>query len=357
MKKFFSLFLFSLLCCGVLKVQAALDPKNNNPIPTSIAVDLADLLVLQDEPVIADGSTSFAVKVGLYKKILNLVATLKEAHDIMYTDKIAPFITDSQDDQGRYHYDVVSGKADTLLGYSKCLSATKFRDVLCKNTSKDYTVDAQVDSNQESYVWVYLNSTNTPPQSNDRSASGYHYYQYVDDAEDYYDFYQTLNDPQSGVDDNFGGELWVGIKDDSKPTHDWTVTGNNKNGLTTYNDGGPATKVESAAALTNDNHSRPQSSSGDMKTDRTWGQWYEECLTTYEKALFRPQSSSGNVKTDRTWGQWWEHLTICQEVGVILTTVPTAIFVGRVIAADPETMIPLAIFGWAMCETISAFIS
>ena len=244
MKKYFALFLSVLLCCGAsLKVHAQLGPKNNNPMPTSMAVDLADLLVLQDDPVVADGSTPFAVRVGLYNKILNLVATSKEAHDVMYTDKIALFITDSHDDQGNFHYAVVSGQENTLLGYSKCLNATKFRDVLCKNTSKDYTVNAQVDSNQESYVWVYLNSTNTPPQSQNRSASGYHYYQYIDDAGDYYDFYQTLNDPKSGADDNFGGELWVGIKDDSAPTHDWTVTGNNKDGLTTYSDGGPATKV------------------------------------------------------------------------------------------------------------------
>lgn len=249
MKKFLPLFLTTLLCYAAsLKVHAALDPANNNPMPTSMAVDLADLLVLQDEPIVADGSTPFAVRVGLYNKILNLVATSKQAHDIMYTDKIAPFITDAQDDQGVYHYTVVSGQESTLLGYSKCLDATKFRDVLCSNTSKDYTVDAQVDSNQESYVWIYLNSTNTPPQSQDRSASGYHYYQYIDADGDYYDFYQTLNDPNSGADNNFGGELWVGIKDDSIPTHDWTVTGNNKNGLTTYSDGGPATKVKSAVS-------------------------------------------------------------------------------------------------------------
>ena len=251
MKKYFSLFLSVLLCCGAsLKVHAQLDPKNNNPMPTSMAVDLADLLVLQDNPVVADGSTPFAVRVGLYSKILNLVATSKEAHDIMYTDKIAPFITDSQDDQGIYHYAVVPGQESTLLGYSKCLDPKKFRDVLCKNNSKDYTVDAQVDSNQESYVWVYLNSTNTPPKSQDGSASGHHYYQYIDDAGDYYDFYKTLNNPKSGDDDNFGGELWVGIKDDSAPTHDWTVTGNNKDGLKTYSHGGPATKLGSATSNT-----------------------------------------------------------------------------------------------------------
>ncbi|MEI6416886.1 MAG: hypothetical protein WCO92_04125, partial [Verrucomicrobiota bacterium] len=139
MKKFLSFFLFALLCCGTFKVHAQLDPANNNPMPTSIAVDLADLLVLQDEPVAADGSTPFAVKVGLYNKILNLVATSKEAHDIMCTDKIAPYITDSQDDQGNYSYTVVPGQQSALLGYSKCLNATKFRDVLCPNTSKDYT--------------------------------------------------------------------------------------------------------------------------------------------------------------------------------------------------------------------------
>ncbi len=252
MKKFLSLFLFALLCCGTFQVHAQLDPKNNNPMPTTIAVDLADLLVLQNDPVVADGSTPFAVRVGLYNKILNLVATSKEAHDIMYTDKIAPFITDSQDDQGNYSYAVVQGQESTLLGYSKCLNATKFRDVLCPNASKDYTVDAQVDSNQESCVWVYLNSTNTPPQSQDRSASGYHYYQHINDDGNYYDFYQTLNDPKSGDDDNFGGELWVGIKDDSKSTHDWTVTGNNKDGLTTYSDGGPATKVGCATSNTDE---------------------------------------------------------------------------------------------------------
>jgi len=266
MKKFLSLLLALLSFCGTsLKIHAALDPANNNPMPTSIAVDLADLLVLQDDPVVADGSTPFAVKVSLYNKILNLVGTSKDAHDIMYTDKVAPFITASQDDQGNYHYAVVDGKADTLLGYSKCLNATKFRDVLCKNTSKDYTVDAQVDSNQESYVWIYLNSTNTPPQTENRSNSGYHYYQYVDDAGDYYDFYQTLNDPKSGADDNFGGELWVGIKDDSKPTHDWTVTGNNKDGLTTFSDGGAAVKVRSASTL---------DASVTTNETRTWREWW-----------------------------------------------------------------------------------
>ncbi|MBM3857373.1 MAG: hypothetical protein FJ390_05340 [Verrucomicrobia bacterium] len=268
MKKYLSLLLTVVLCCGAsLKVQAALDPKNNNPMPTSMAVDLADLLVLQDEPIVDDGSTPFAVRVGLYTKIMNLVATSKEAHDIMYTDKIAPFISASQDDQGTFHYAVLADQQDTLLGYSKCLNATKFRDVLCKNTSGDYTVDAQVDSNQESYVWVYLNSTNTPPQGENRSADGYHYYQYIDDAGDYYDFYQTLNDPSSGTDDNFGGELWVGIKDDSKPTHDWTVTGNNKDGLTTYSNGGSATKV----TATSSNATSVQGSA----RYRTWGEWWD----------------------------------------------------------------------------------
>ncbi|MBM3857020.1 MAG: hypothetical protein FJ390_03560 [Verrucomicrobia bacterium] len=114
----------------------------------------------------------------------------------MYSDRVSPFIAASQDDQGSYHYNVVPGKGDVLLGYSKCLDATKFRDVVA-------------DSNNESHVWIYLNSTNKPPQTENRPASGFHYRRYIDTASGEYDFYQTMNDSNSE-------ELWVGVLDDDK---------------------------------------------------------------------------------------------------------------------------------------------
>ena len=239
-----SFFLVAVLL-SASSLHAALDPVSNNPMPQSIAVDIADLLVLQD-PTINPTQGDFAVTVDLYNKLLNLLATDDATHVILYTNKIAPYITFSKDDAGVYSYSVVPGQEKTLLGYSKCLDAKKFKNVLCKDPAGAFTVDGQVDSNKGTYIYVKLGSTFTTP-TQEGLPEGYNYYQWLNPEGDYYWFYTTNNDNyNNGFDQSLGGEIWVGLKSDEPATHDWTVTGNDEKGLTTYTDGKKAKVKESS---------------------------------------------------------------------------------------------------------------
>ena len=243
----------SLLLAAVLfsasSLQAALDSAKNNPMPESIAIDIADLLVLQD-PAINPTAGDFAVRVSLYKKLLNLLVTDDATHAILYTDKIAPYITSSKDEAGVYSYSVVPGQEKTLLGYSKCLDAKKFRDVLCQNPAGAFTVDGQVHSNKKAYIYVKLGSTYTTP-TQEGLPEGYNYYQWINPEGDYYWFSATnYENSSNGFDQSLTGEIWVGIKSDEPATQDWTVTGNDKDGLTTFTNGAQPLKVEEPASVT-----------------------------------------------------------------------------------------------------------
>ena len=228
-------------------LQAQLDPANTNPMPKHIAVDIADLLVLEDPAVPPTDGTHFAVKAHLYNSLLNLLATRKATFKILYTDKIVPYINYSRDEAGIYHYEVVPGQEDTLLGYSSCLNATKFRDVLCKDQAENFTLDANVDSNSDTYLWVYLNATYSSLAA-DLAAAGYQHYQWVGATGegDYYDLYETQYDNgNGGFDNSLSGGIWVGIKCDEPATHNWTVTGNKQDGLTAFSNDKDVTKSES----------------------------------------------------------------------------------------------------------------
>ena len=70
----------------------------------------------KEDPHDADGSPLVPIRAELYFKILKLVATSQEDHNILYTEQLAACITALQDDQGQYSYDAVSGKENTLIG-------------------------------------------------------------------------------------------------------------------------------------------------------------------------------------------------------------------------------------------------
>ena len=230
-------------------LQAQLNPADNNPMPKHIAVDIADLLVLEDPAVATTDETHFAVKAHLYNSLLNLLATSKATCKILYTDKIAPYISYSRDEVGVYHYEVIPGQEDALLGYSSCLNTTKFSDVLCKDQKENFTIDANVDFNSDTYLWVYLNATYSSLAA-DLTAAGYQHYQWVaaTGEGDYYDLYVTQYDNGSGgFDNSLSGGIWVGIKCDEPATHDWTVTGNKQDGLTAFSNGEHTMKSQSNA--------------------------------------------------------------------------------------------------------------
>lgn len=266
-------------------LQAQLDPDQNNPMPKHIAVDIADLLVLEDPAVIPNDTTHFAVKAHLYNSLLNLLATRKATFKILYTDKISPYINYSQDEAGVYHYEVVPGQEDALLGYSSCLNATKFRDILCKDQAENFTIDANVDSNSDTYVWVYLNATYSS-LATDLAAAGYQHYQWIGATGegDYYDLYSTQYDNRrGGFDNSLSGGIWVGIKCNEPATRDWTVTGNKNDGLTTITDGAKA-KVQEPAVVSPVafDVSTLQLLKADTDMDRTWSQWWGQ-LTNFDK--------------------------------------------------------------------------
>lgn len=232
-----------------------LDPKKNNALPTELECDIARLLVLEDTPTVAaDGSTSSAVIANIYASLLSLFATDEASQEIMYTDAIRPYIKQEKDPNGSYFYTAVPGEENRLLGYSHCLSATKFRDVLCKDQDNYFTLDANVDSNQQTYFWVHFTTLFVSPEDGSENASSH--YQWISSATgfgNYYDFYMTKDHPpdsstyfQNGSNlcvRSFTGSIWIGSKDNSNLTNnDWTVTGNKFIGLSTSRNGDPFIK-------------------------------------------------------------------------------------------------------------------
>ena len=167
----------------------------------------------------------------------------------MYTDKVKPYIEQHVDEKGNCTYTVLPDQVNTLLGYSHCLSATTFRDVLCKDQSTLLALDANVDSNQQTYFWIHFTTTFLLPE--DHSDNGLTHYQWISHTGmgNYYDFYFTKDHPAnlslyfSNADNlcirSLTGNIWVGSRDNTNPTHDWTVTNDKLRGLLTSSDGKP----------------------------------------------------------------------------------------------------------------------
>jgi hypothetical protein len=235
-----------------------LDPSNNRPLPEKLASYIAHLLVLEDPEAALEQDHRFAVNASVYASLLNLLATDADGYisNLLYTNKVAQYI--QRDMKARYnfnqkpyrpyyyyYYSVKQGQEKVLLGYSKCLSAETFRDVLCQEQTERYTLDANVDSNQQSYLWLHFTTTFSSLAA-DLSETAYDHYQWIasDGLGKYYDFYRTQGQKSDGsFDYSLTGNIWVGVASDSDPPHDWTVTGGADSGLTTFTDGGAGVLV------------------------------------------------------------------------------------------------------------------
>ncbi len=290
-----------------------LDPHNNNPLPIEIECDIARLLVLEKNPVIPnDGGIPFAVVARVYTSLLNLFATDDPSQKIMYTDDIRPYIAQHIDPNGNYFYTAVPGSEETLLGYSQCLSATTFRDVLCKDQNTLFTLDANVDSNQQDYFWVHFSTiflTNEDGRDN-----GLTHYQWINRTGpgNYYDFYLTKDHPDLSqffanssnlCVRSFTGNIWVGTRDNgTHPTHDWTVTGNNSIGLLISEDGRPFVKIVDDASPSptqptepSKNSNNPSDSNSNKSNESAWDDFIQNGAgSAWDDYLQRTKSSSHN---------------------------------------------------------------
>ena len=248
-----------------------LSPNDNSPLPIDLESDIARLLVLEDAPVVAaDGSAPFAVTADVYTSLLNLFATDDPSQQIMYTIGVQPYIEQHADLNGNFSYTTIPGQENTLLGYSHCLSAITFRDVLCKDQNTFFTLDANVDSNQQTYFWVHFNTVYFT--DDDGSDNGLTHYQWINHTGtgNYYDFYLTKDHPDLSqfipnssnlCVRSFTGNVWVGSRDDSNQTHDWTVTGNSSAGLSTSADGSAFVQAPDNSAPAQDNPATPPTDS------------------------------------------------------------------------------------------------
>ncbi|MBM3857370.1 MAG: hypothetical protein FJ390_05325 [Verrucomicrobia bacterium] len=280
-----------------------LNPSNNNVLPVEVECDIAQLLVLQNNPVVAaDGSTPFAVVAQVYTALLNLFATDDAPQKIMYTDSVKPFIDQHIDSSGNYFYTPVSGQENTLLGYSSCLSATTFRDQLCKDQNTFYTLDGNVDSNQQTYFWVHFSTFFLTTE--DGSQNGLTHYQWINHTGigNYYDFYFTKDHPDlSQVIPNSSdlcirsltASIWVGSRDDTNPTHDWTVTGNKSTGLRTSTDGAPFVQVPDNSSPSQENPAQPPADSNTpaIPQESSWDDFLQHGARSSWEAYLKQNAS------------------------------------------------------------------
>ncbi len=306
------------------KAPIWLDPSKNNALPIEIECNIARLLVLEQTPVVTDGSEPFAVVATVYASLLNLFATDDPSQKIMYTDNIKPYIEQHADSNGNYTYTTVLGFENTLLGYSHCLSATTFRDVLCPDQSNFFTLDANVDSNQQTYFWVHFTTLFFTPD--DDSDNGLTHYQWIygDGTEgNYYDFYLTKDHPDYKNSPDLShyipniatlcirsltGNIWVGSRDNTHLNHDWTVTGNKLSGLSMSIDGEvPVNPVNSTSPSQPNTPSQPAISDNKEHSGSAWDDYLQNGAgSAWEEFTKNGAGSAWEEFTKNGAGSAWE---------------------------------------------------
>jgi hypothetical protein len=178
-----SLLLFLSICSlGAVKSEA----QSASTTPKSIAVTLSSLTSLQVQP---DEAASFPVSTKFYTSLCNVIGSDQKGHDVLYaeskSERLAPYIICSLEN-GVYHYSVVPGAEQSILGYSQSVDSATLGDRFAASPAS------------ESNIWIYLSATDPHPHQK-RDGLGKEYDEYIsnDGASDLFISLHEGNQPVS----------------------------------------------------------------------------------------------------------------------------------------------------------------
>ena len=305
---------------------------------TSIAISVGDLLALEDAPANQGQDAAFIkehfpMTAQLYTSVLNTVAHGgydEEFH--LYNEKVASLITRSTDTEGLNHYTVTEGQEGAFLGYLKCLDSSKLKDALCKDQNGDYSINSEVDTDTQSYLFIKLGSTDTSPAEEGLTDADNQYYAWSEAPREdgtkanYYWLntaaFSDTEHPDQPINHYTNGELWVSLpKMDPSDTYSWYATGDHQYGITTGTKTTPlqAPSVKAPIAPT----------------------------------LQVMQSAAPAPEEDRTWTQWWNSFNHDQKMALLET--PTVPILAACLYTTAATVNPLLTFMGAGMVAFEAY--